>query len=170
MKINTLLTIWLLGCSLNGISQQADAVISLDLQHARFDEFVRLVEDQTGYQFFYKKDWVADMDVSITAAQVEVTAAVRQVLLGSGLYLHYLQPDRLIILKDRKVVTDLSLLSGPGGEYGSGNKGEQSDVTGGKYMEVTRPEQMVQTIVVGAGGKWFQPDYRQDQGPDQGYG
>ncbi len=152
MKINRYLAICLIGCSPALHAQEKIQVLSLDLSQVGFEEFASSVEDQTGIQFFYKKQWVEDIVVNLAADSMEVTSMVNQVLQGSGLRHHYFYPDRLVILPGEKMATDLSHLTGPGREVENSKTVEQPEGNGGRYLKGTKPEQMVQTIVVGTKG------------------
>jgi len=151
MRISIYLAICLIGSSLALKAQENTQVISMELNRTGFAEFAKAVEDQTGIQFFYKEEWVKDVVVNLSAENMEIVSMINQVLLGSGLYFHYIHPDRMVILPEKKMATDLSHLTGPEREIGGSNEEDLLTGNGGKYLEGTKPEQIVQTIVVGSG-------------------
>jgi len=164
MKINTYLAICLIGCSLALQAQENTPVLSLELTRAGFEEFATIVEDQTGIQFFYKNEWVENIVVNLSADGMEVESMVEKVLMGSGLFHQYIHPDRIVILHGQKVATDLSHLSAPDREERSSREEDQLTKNGGKYLEGTRPEQIVQTIVVGSKGNGSSPSVARIRG------
>ncbi len=82
---------------------------------------------------------------------MDLTSVMRRVLMGSGLEFHYIPPRQLIILKGKKVITDLPHLEDPSGEGLDILRKNPEDGKNGQYLEGSRPEQIVQTIVVGSG-------------------
>lgn len=144
---------WITGVLLYGLSlwaQDLDMRVSLHLEDAGFEDYVLSVESQTGLHFYYEKDWVEKLAVTLDADSLEVGTSLRQLLVGSGLYYELLPPGRLIILPHRMIQSNLSHLTGDQIEISSGG-GNKNGNQMGRSMEISRPEQIVQTLVVGEG-------------------
>ncbi|MEN8229534.1 MAG: carboxypeptidase-like regulatory domain-containing protein [Bacteroidota bacterium] len=150
MKIRGILAICLIGCACIMHAQENIQYLSPDLHGVGFEDFAASVEAQTGIQISYKQEWVDGIIVDLTGDSVEVTSAVKQVLAGSGLHHHFIFPDRLIILPEKIMSSDLSYLTDPGAVTGNGVEEGELTANGGKYLEGTKPERMMQTIVVGS--------------------
>jgi hypothetical protein len=125
--------------------------VSLDLKNAGFLDFVKSVERQTGIHFYFQEHWIEGVSVNLSGDSLELEATLGQVLSGTGLYYYFLPPDRLVILPEKGVVTDISHLTRANRETTTGERSEQVQQLG-KHMEVSKPEQMVQTIVIGSKG------------------
>jgi len=46
-------------------AQDSDVKISLHMQQAGFEDYVRSVENQSGHHFFFNQDWVKDLSVDV---------------------------------------------------------------------------------------------------------
>ncbi|RLD26645.1 MAG: hypothetical protein DRI70_05375 [Bacteroidetes bacterium] len=155
MKINAILALCLIGSTLAMKAQENTPVLSLEFSGTGFEEFANAVEDQTGIQFFYKKEWVGELVVNISADSLELSSVMQRILIGSGLYFQYIHPDRMVILPDKKVNTDLAHINGPDKEFESTQEEKKPSGNGSKFLQGTRPEQLVKTIVVGSEGNGF---------------
>ena len=150
MKIRGFLAIGLIGCSLLLNAQERFQYFSLELHNADFSEFVSSVESQTGIQFYYKGEWVERIVVDLTGDSLVINSVIKNVLSGSGLHYHFIHPHGLIILPGRSISTDLSHLTDPDRLAGKSLEEESLGTNGGKYLEGTKPEKIVKTIVIGA--------------------
>lgn len=125
--------------------------ISLELQNAGFPDYVDAVEKQTGVRFYYQEAWMKDIVVNLAGDSLDLETTLRQVLSGSGKYHHFLTPDRVVILPEKRISASISHLTRSDRETTTGEAAGQGGQMG-QYMEVSKPEQIVQTIVVGSGG------------------
>lgn len=125
--------------------------VSLDFQNAGFLEYVKAVEKQTGIRFYFQEQWIEGISVNLAGDSLDLESTLRQILTGTGLYHHFLPPDRLVILPEKRISSNISHLTRSDRETTSGEGVEQGSQMG-KYMEVSKPEQIVQTIVIGSGG------------------
>ncbi len=123
--------------------------VSCPLQQAEFEAFVHLAELQSGVTFYYRQEWIEEIVVNLPADSIELTSAVEKALLGSGLDYRYIHPDRLVILKERPPVMYVAYLTGDGSDLGILTDKNRVADNEGRYMEVSKPEQILQTIVVG---------------------
>ena len=149
MKTSVVLGMCLIGCALNIHGQEHHQTLSLNLYHADFKEFASSFENQTGIHLFYRNEWVEDINVSLSGDSIDAILTLQKVLENSGLHHRYYPPDRFVILPDKRISSDLSYLTEPEKEVGNALEREQPAGAEGKYLEVTRPEHIVKTIVVG---------------------
>lgn len=143
--------IGLLGCVLAMNAQDPGKKVSLDLHDAGFRDYVEAVERQTGIHFYFQDPWIEGLSVNLSGDSLDLETTLRQILTGTGLYHSFLPPDRLVLLPEKGILSDISHLTGANRETTSGGSSEQGQQMG-KYMEVSKPEQIVQTIVVGSRG------------------
>ena len=144
---------WITGILLYGLSlwaQESDLHVSLHLKEAGFEDYVRSVEQQTGMHFYYNPSWVETLKITMDADSIELESSLRKVLVGSGLYFQVLPPDRLVILPERMIQSSISHLTGENRETSTGEENQNGGQMG-RSMEISRPEQIVQTLVVGEG-------------------
>lgn len=142
--------IWL-GFAMAVSAQEPTPRISLRLDHASFTELAEILKKETGTKVYYKEEWVEEMDVSIHADSMAIDRVMTRVLLPSGLHFQFLPPDRIILLPERDLVTDLSFLSGSGTNTAILAGNDSTGKAGKGYLKATRPEQLMETIVVGSG-------------------
>ena len=148
MRIRTGWIVFFLGCALSMQAQEPEVKVSLNLKQAGFEEYVRAVEIQSGHHFYYKKSWFDGITVDLDLDSATIESSLRQVLVGSGMYYQFISPDRWIILPDRMLNSNISHLTGSYEETTT-LEGTQQAGQLGQSMEVTRPEQIVTSIVVG---------------------
>jgi len=142
MRIRILITILIFGSFFASLAQVAPRV-SCNLQKAEFEDFVRLAEKQSGVTFYYKQEWTEKIEVNLPPDTIELTLAVNKVLLGSGLDFRYILPDRLVILKERPPVMYVEHLTEDGSDQGILADNDREQDNDGRYMEVSRPEQIL---------------------------
>lgn len=153
MKHRGLLLVCLIGSALIVKAQEHRHTLSLELEQADFTEFAGYFEDQTGIQLYYKPQWVEDIRVDLSADSTDAISVIRKLINPAGLQIRYYYPDRLVILPGGSIRNDLSHLTGETGEARYTPAGKDQNGNGEKYLEVTRPEQIVKTIVVGERAK-----------------
>ncbi len=149
MKNRGFLFAFLLGFTLITQAQEKQFTLSLELEQADFTEFARYFEDQTGIQLYYKPQWVEDIKVDLSVDSADAISVIRKLINPAGLHISYYYPDRMVILPGSSIRNDLSYLTGETGEERYTPAGEKENGEKEKYLEVTRPEKMVKTIVVG---------------------
>jgi len=152
MKIRNLLMIGLMGGVLTLQAQEHSSYLSLDLHEAAFATFAEYFEKETSIELFYKDEWVAYIRVSISEDSINALDAMRAVIETAGLNMRYYVPNRLVIVPVLRSSSDLSHLTGSNGNPEFLPEPGQSEGAEESYLEVTRPEQMVQTITVGKSG------------------
>ncbi len=135
-------------CALSMQAQEPEEMVSLLLKQAGFEEYVRAVELQTGHHFYYKTSWFEGIRVDLDLDSTTIESSLRQVLVGSGMYYQFISPDRWIILPDRMLNSNISHLTGSYKETTT-LEGTQQAGQLGQSMEVSRPEQIVTSILVG---------------------
>lgn len=143
------LLVCLLGFFLMAKAQERHFTLSLELEQAEFSEFARYFEDQTGIHLYYRPSWVEGIKVDLSVDSADAIGVIRKLLNPSGLQFRYDYPDRLVILPGSPIRDDLSHITGDPGDQENTLPGEHENGNGEKYLEVTKPEQIVKTIVVG---------------------
>jgi hypothetical protein len=151
MRNRVIWVIGFLGFVLAVNAQGPGEKVSLDLQNAGFLEYVKAVEKQTGIRFYFQEQWIEGISVNLAGDSLDLESTLRQILTGTGLYHHFLPPDRLVILPEKRISSDISHLTRTDRETTTGEGAERGGQLG-KYMEVSKPEQIVQTIVIGSRG------------------
>jgi hypothetical protein len=123
--------------------------VSLDLNNAEFSELAHEIRDQTGIVLYYNPAWISDLNVTVKGDSMELESVMDRVLRGTGLYRYVLPPDRLVLLPQGIIRTDLSYLHHDRDLAHGGDEPEAEGQDKG-YMKISKPEQMVRTIVVGS--------------------
>jgi len=130
-------------------AQEYDVRLSLHLKQAGFEAYVRSVENQSGHHFYFNQAWVEDLSVDLDLDSIKIESSLRQVLVGTGLYYQFIAPDRWIILPDRMLNTNIAHLMHSDQETTTLEGTRQAGLLG-QSMEVSKPEQIVASIVVGS--------------------
>jgi hypothetical protein len=130
-------------------AQENDPRVSLSLEGAPFDAWVMEMEQQAGVKLYFKSEWVEELTVNLMADSMEMEQALEQVLLPAGFHYYYDPPDRIILLPYRELKTDLSHLTDPGGGSGTFQEKDTLRREVDEYLTGTRPEQLLETIMVG---------------------
>ena len=149
MGIRNVWVPFMMVCSIALYAQEPEVKVSLHLQQAGFEEYVSAVEKQTGHHFYFDQKWVKDIAVDLDVDSMLIGSTLRKVLVGSGLYYQFISPGRWIILPERMVNSNISHLTRSDQETTTGEGTGQTGILN-QSMEVTKPEQIVQTIVVGS--------------------
>lgn len=123
--------------------------ISCDFQGLGFEDFVAYVEAETAVSFYYKTEWIEGIEIDLSVENMELEEAMEKALLGTGLDFKFLPPDRMVILKERVPVTYFSYLTGENADVRALSDDDPNGKQTGRYMEVSKPEQILQTITVG---------------------
>ena len=151
MRYLLVLLILLLG-GLPGSLAQDSIRVDLDLQDAPMEKLAASIQDQTGIRLYYRTRWTEPVKITISGTDLPLFHSLDRALVKYGLHFYFQPPDRLMILPDSRLSTDLSHLyeasSGSEELSLSGTAGEAN----GDYLETTRPEQLVRTLVVGSQG------------------
>lgn len=145
-----LVTLVVLTCTTALLAQEPGEKVALHLEQAGFEEYVIAVEKQTGHRFYFDHEWVKGITVSLETDSMLIESSLKKVLSGSGLNYSFIAPDRWIILHRGKVSSDISHLTGSEREATKDKAAGQAGILH-QSMEVIKPEQIVQTIVVGSG-------------------
>lgn len=149
MKIRRFLPLYLLGLALNVHAQVHHPVLSLELNQANFEVFAGDFETQTGIRIFYRKEWVEDVSVSLSGDSLEAIPVMKEVLDSKGIHYRFFEPDRFVILPEWESNSDFSYLLEPD-QLGLEEKEMETDLSqNGGLMDVSRPEQIIQTITIG---------------------
>ncbi len=152
MNIRNLLMIGLMGGVLTIQAQDIQSFISFDLKDADFKTIAGYFEEQTGMGLFYKDEWVKNIRVSLSEDSIKAIDVIQEVIETAGLSMRYYVPDRIVIVPVLRSASDLSHLMGSNGNPEHQSESGQAEESEESYLEVTRPEQMVQTITVGKSG------------------
>lgn len=123
--------------------------ISCDFQGVGFEEFVSFVEAETGLAFYYRQEWIEGLELNLSVDSLELSLVLKKALLGTGLDFQYIHPDRVIILEERVPVVYLTYLTPEGSGLRTLAEENTEARNEGRFMEVSKPEQIVQTITVG---------------------
>ncbi|MGW8314168.1 MAG: TonB-dependent receptor, partial [Bacteroidales bacterium] len=144
----TILAGWL-GLALAVSAQEPAPRVSFRLDHASFRVLAETLHRETGVTVYYKEAWVEGMEVTMAADSMDIGRVMDQVLVHAGLHFQFMPPDRIIVLPERDLVTDLSYLTGKGASVTNLDPGDSGGTASHGYLRATRPEQLVETIVVG---------------------
>lgn len=125
-----------------------EPVIALEMKDAGFGEFAAALERKTGVRLYYRSQWVEGLRVDLPGDSMKITEITGRALRGSGLFVQFLPPDRMVVLKE-KIEADLSHLTGEGITAAVNGGLENNGANGGKFLEVSRPDQILRTITVG---------------------
>jgi hypothetical protein len=81
--------------------------ISIQAGQWTFIEFTREAEKQTGVKFIYRKEWVEDLSISLTAGEKNLADVIEIYLTGKDLY-YYIDPDETVfITSGTSLITEL---------------------------------------------------------------
>jgi hypothetical protein len=149
MKIRRFLALYLFGLALHVHAQEHQPVLSLDLDQADFDVFAGEFETQTGIRTFFRKEWVEDVRVSLSVDSLEAIPVMKELLKSHGIHYRFYEPDRFVIVPGWETNADFSFLLEPDQLGLKGEEKEIDQLREGDLMEVSRPEQMIQTITIG---------------------
>jgi hypothetical protein len=86
---------------------QNNQLVSIALNNASVTEFVKQVEQQTSYRFFYLDSWVDTVSVSIQIQKQPVSIVLEKALLKTGINFTIID-DRIFLTPHVKIITDLS--------------------------------------------------------------
>ncbi len=132
-----------------------EPVVTVDLQQAAFADLVRSIEEQSGWKIYYREEWTGNVEVDIRMANQPVSRVLEEVLARYGLYAHILRSGSIVVLPLRKLENDFSHLFGPDVKEGMVTQEEGVHGKGKEFMDGSRPEQIVPTIVVGSEGNGY---------------
>jgi hypothetical protein len=149
MKAKQALAILFLGWILPLSAQDSPPHVTVRLAGAGAGELSEALAEQAGVHLYYREEWMEGVVIDLSAEDTEVTEVMRRALAGTGLHFYYFPPNRIMILPDRKLQTDLSFLTGPGEGREAAVRGDTTRNTGGSYLRGARPEQLVRTLVIG---------------------
>ena len=140
--------------SMVGYSQEKDEIkVSETFKNVDFEEFVRQVEAKYPVHFFYKKEWVESLKVSVNAQNLTIPELMRLVLLPTLMDFDYQTPGTIYILPDKKFAKELPLFYYPSkGVESVLTPDEEKTTMEDKYLQGRQPD-MIQTIIVGSRDK-----------------
>ncbi len=142
----------LLGFALAVPAQEPAPRVSVRLDHAPFSELADVLQRDAGVILYYRPGWVEGLEVSVIADDQEIGQVLERVLLPAGLQVVVLPPDRYIVLPGQVPVTDFSYLTLSGTDSALLAEAEVMGPEEGGSLRTSRPEQLVETIVVGEEG------------------
>ncbi|WP_159517872.1 TonB-dependent receptor [Sunxiuqinia indica] len=137
----------LLPCSL--WAQQVEQIqISRTYDTVSFVDLVKEIERSNPIRFFFKKEWVDDLTVSIAAQKIPVPDLMDYLLANTKLGFVYQSPGIVFLLPEKNYLTPIPPYNSPVGE----DLSPQASVTTKieeKYLQGRQPD-MIETIVVGS--------------------
>ncbi len=85
---------------------QEEVKVSGNFTSISFDQFVKQIESQTPYRFFYKTAWTDSLSVQLNVSKERIGPLLDQVFTGT--LLHYaLHENKIYITKERQLITTL---------------------------------------------------------------
>ena len=153
MKIHKFLWVPALFFSLVSMAQEKGERVNIRISDEDFDNFVQQIESQSGLHIYYNKEWFSGREFSYSGDSVDVDEAIYDILKGTGLYFNWLDPERLIILPEKRLNMKLPVMDVSMGTYLAEDRGEgYLGVKDDLYLTGTRPEQIARTMEVGKRG------------------
>ncbi|MDA3822679.1 MAG: carboxypeptidase-like regulatory domain-containing protein [Bacteroidales bacterium] len=136
--------------ALDGISQIDEKKVSIHCSDASFIAFIEELEVQTGLNVFYRKEWIEDVRVTLNVDSEDALETVKRSLRGYGLYAEYVKGRGIYLLTSRTLNKDIQQsIGGLEIQDNANDKGSGSNQDADSYLQGTRPEQIMRTIVVG---------------------
>jgi hypothetical protein len=86
----------------------AEKKISIRLDSARFDDFVKQVETQTGYYFYYEKSRFDSLTLDLNVKDLSIREALDQVFKGSEFEYAIDAQKRIYITHGQRIITQLT--------------------------------------------------------------
>jgi hypothetical protein len=140
-----------LSCSSRGYGQEHDILVSGNFQDIPFQEFVSLVEQQTGATFYFFDRWVAGVKITASGSDLSLNKILSGVLLPVGIY-HYVDEfGNVYLTYENKLIPNLPELAGTVPVSPDSEENGQANLTGAeqRYIE-GHSTGMLETIVVGS--------------------
>jgi hypothetical protein len=140
-----------LSCSSRGYGQEHDILVSGNFQDIPFQEFVSLVEQQTGATFYFFDRWVAGVKITASGSDLSLNKILSGVLLPVGIY-HYVDEfGNVYLTYENKLIPNLPELAGTVPASPDSEENGQANLTGAeqRYIE-GHSTGMLETIVVGS--------------------
>lgn len=88
------------------ISASAQKTASISLKSSPFQEFVNILEQQTGYRFYYRTEWTDSVSVTVNGEQESIDKLLNQALEGTDLY-YSIIGNKVYVTKGRQLLTEL---------------------------------------------------------------
>ncbi|MFC2116099.1 TonB-dependent receptor domain-containing protein, partial [Bacteroidota bacterium] len=139
--------------SLQTRAQGHDVILSGDFRDLSFSEFVRTVEQTTDARFFYLKDWIEGIKISISGEEISLQETLSSVLPQAGLHFYIGEDLRVLITSEEAIISTLPDYSFKSTSEGISNGADtEKDLTKieQRYVE-GRKAGLRKTIVVGYG-------------------
>ena len=105
LRYTHLILLFLFSLSVSG--QTDENLISGDFEGVPFEDFVRIVESSTDYQFYYKQDWVKEIILEGNYTNQSISDILDNELKGSSLFFH-INESRIFLTYGFAVKTDFS--------------------------------------------------------------
>lgn len=135
--------------------QHPDSIrIDCSLSRASFEEFAELIEENTSYRLFYKKEWFEGFLVDCNEGEMLLGDLMRGVLSGSNTYFHIDHQSNIIISKDVDLTARLPESFITGGRQAEGSpedatQEQQITDTEKRYINGRKTAE-AETVVVGS--------------------
>ncbi|MGV3541126.1 MAG: TonB-dependent receptor [Rufibacter sp.] len=95
-------------CCLPGTAQdKPEPLLTLQLNQAPFTEFVREVESQTNFRFYFQKAAVDTLKVTIQASQKPLKAVLEQIFTGTDFKFAFTPNGKVLITHGKEFLTEL---------------------------------------------------------------
>lgn len=125
-----LLFLGVICCLTNGFGQApTEKPVSGDFTNQRFDQFVRTIEGQTAYHFFYNPADVDSLVVDLRIDKQPLRAVLRQLFEGSKFSFSIDNQQRVYVTVNRPIRTEL-----PIGFFLRGSSDSETDSTSAAYL------------------------------------
>ena len=103
MKIRKFLCLSGLLFSLVSIAQENVERVNIRISNANFDKFVQQIEAQSELHIYYDTAWFSGKKFSYAGDSVDLEEAIYEVLKGTGLLFNRIDPQRLLILPQKRL-------------------------------------------------------------------
>jgi len=140
-----------LTCSFRGYGQEHDILVSGNFRDIPFQEFVSLVEQQTGATFYFFDSWVAGIKITASGSDLSLNKILSAVLLPVGIY-HYVDEfGNVYLTYENKLIPLLPEAAGTVSVTPDSEETGHINLTGAeqRYIE-GHSTGMLETIVVGS--------------------
>lgn len=140
-----------LSCSFRGYGQDHDILVSGNFQDVPFQEFVSLVEQQTGATFYFFDRWVAGVMITASGSDLSLNRILSAALLSVGIY-HYVDEfGNVYLTYENKLIPRLPEPAGTVKLPPRAEETGQANMTGAeqRYIE-GHSSGMLETITVGS--------------------
>ncbi|WP_037318011.1 carboxypeptidase-like regulatory domain-containing protein [Salegentibacter sp. Hel_I_6] len=100
------LAVLFLFCSAFKLSAQESTSINLSFEEAQIDKVIMMIEDQTGYKFFYSEEWLGDRIISGSYNDEDLEMVLTEIFNGTNLNFYFLK-DQIILTRNNVIYEEL---------------------------------------------------------------